>query len=334
MDNQLDLEQLSRYLSGNATLEECREIEHRIQSDSEFAGDVEELRKIWSIPESNVESSDLNALWRTVTAHTGISESIESDRPSVRRLTWAPPLLKIASALVLVFTASCYFWFSWSGKQEFVTHLVSPGQQDTLLLADGSRVILDAGSSFRYPPDFTGLEREVHLTGEGYFKVEHSPQPFTVHAAQGRIEVLGTAFNVRAWGEYREVLVYVKSGTVRFGSDYDPAGTARVILHEDHFSTLAPSGAPAEPARAEPEDHLDWMSGIISFDNVPLREIRFHLERIYNTNLIFDDESLLQELFTIQIQRNSLEDTIHLISAMTGMDFVQEHGAVRFFSLE
>ena len=45
------------------------------------------------------------------------------------------------------------------------------GKRTELLLADGTKVWLNAGSRLAFPTKFTNETREVYLTGEGCFKV-------------------------------------------------------------------------------------------------------------------------------------------------------------------
>jgi len=69
------------------------------------------------------------------------------------------------------------------------------GGQYQLVLADGTKVWLNAASSLRYPTSFTGKDRTVELTGEAYFEVaKNKNQPFNVKSATQTVQVLGTHF--------------------------------------------------------------------------------------------------------------------------------------------
>lgn len=66
-------------------------------------------------------------------------------------------------------------------------------------LEDGSVVYLAQESTLKYPEHFAEDKREVNLQGEAFFDVAKKPeQAFTIETARVRVEVLGTAFNVRS----------------------------------------------------------------------------------------------------------------------------------------
>lgn len=82
-------------------------------------------------------------------------------------------------------------------KSELNTIYVPYGKRSTLILADGSKVYLNSGSSLVYPVVFAKDKREVYLDGEGYFEVsKEARRKFIVQTSCKAIEVLGTKFNV------------------------------------------------------------------------------------------------------------------------------------------
>ncbi|HZK64808.1 MAG TPA: FecR family protein, partial [Puia sp.] len=73
------------------------------------------------------------------------------------------------------------------------------GRQYQLILADGSRVWLNAASSIRFPTSFSGAERRVEITGEAYFEIAPDKEkPFIVQSGQAEVSVLGTHFDLMA----------------------------------------------------------------------------------------------------------------------------------------
>lgn len=77
---------------------------------------------------------------------------------------------------------------------------VPSGRDYSITLPDGSRVFMNAASILKFPTDFKGKERVVHLEGEAYFEVAKRPdQPFYVYTNQMKIQVTGTKFNVQSY---------------------------------------------------------------------------------------------------------------------------------------
>jgi transmembrane sensor len=85
-------------------------------------------------------------------------------------------------------------------KQSFNQLIIPYGKTSEILLSDGTKVILNAGSSLVFPELFTGESREVFLYGEAFFDVKHdSDHPFVVNVNNLRITDLGTSFNISAY---------------------------------------------------------------------------------------------------------------------------------------
>ncbi len=93
------------------------------------------------------------------------------------------------------------------------------GGEYALKLGDGSIVYLNAMSELRFPVNFVGNIREVELSGEAYFEVkEDALRPFVIRTGDLRIRVLGTEFNVRAYGGEKMVSTTLVEGRVELSA--------------------------------------------------------------------------------------------------------------------
>ena len=217
MNESSDWEMLARYLAGECSAEEQANAEATIAADPEKQRLVASMRTVWerSDPHSGGESN--HRLWGEIAEKAGIAKdgsTLCDGRRGVatRVIEWFQPQLipvrRYAVAAVLLIVASLAFYGSRemalfpSDRQspEWVTLEVESGAHDTLVLSDGTRIRLDAGSSMLYPAEFSGDQRAVFLDGEGYFEVtSDADRPFVIYAHQAVVTVLGTRFNVRAW---------------------------------------------------------------------------------------------------------------------------------------
>src|SRR5690606_22184900 len=133
--------------------------------------------------------------------------ALKSDRGS-RILVWSSVAAGVVLLLVALFCMQDHPGPS-SGHgivKEAEEGIHFSGKQ-FLHLPAGSTVILNKNSELGYDDDFGTEIREVRLTGEAFFDVEHDPDhPFIVKTGDVNTRVLGTAFNVTAWPDQEEVL--------------------------------------------------------------------------------------------------------------------------------
>lgn len=91
-----------------------------------------------------------------------------------------------------------------------------------MVLPDSSVVTLNHGSRLSYSTDYNKSSRDVRLAGEACFRVAHNEYvPFIVKTRQIDVKVLGTIFNVSAYGEEEEVVTSLISGSVEIKNNMD-----------------------------------------------------------------------------------------------------------------
>src|SRR5690606_31931996 len=94
-------------------------------------------------------------------------------------------------------------------------HFSSTDTEKSIVLADGSQIILSPFSSIEYPEIFDASKREVYLTGKAFFEVATDPEkPFYVYSGQIVTRVLGTSFWVDESKSGSDVEVSVVTGKV------------------------------------------------------------------------------------------------------------------------
>ena len=186
-----------------------------------------------------------------------------------------------------------------------------------MVLSDGTRITLDAGSKLKCPDIFKDT-RDVYLTGEAYFEVAHDQnRPFRVHANHALVQVLGTKFNVRAWNENPAVSVAVVEGKVSLGH-VGKTKSNQAIIPKGYYSLLPDQGLPSTPTQVDIKQYLGWMHNEIRFRDVTVRETLAQLERWYNLEFVVNDESILKQRITVHIQQTNIDDLLELISYTIG----------------
>ncbi|MEV4881564.1 FecR domain-containing protein [Chitinophaga ginsengisegetis] len=157
------------------------------------------------------------------------------------------------------------------------------GGQYQLTLPDGTRVWLNAASSLHFPTAFTGSNRTVELTGEGYFEVAPlSGKPFLVKANGADITVLGTHFNIMAYTNESALAVTLLEGAVNVGRN----GTIKKLLpgqqaRISNNNNITVTGADVQEAVA-------WKNGFFIFDRADITTVMRQLERWYDIEVVYE----------------------------------------------
>lgn len=164
-------------------------------------------------------------------------------------------------------------------------HYALPGVKSNLTLQDGSKVILNSGSSLRYIKNFEADQRELELIGEAYFEVAtDSLRPFKVRTGPITTKALGTSFNISAY-ENEELNIYLLSGLVEIEVKLKyqekvnlvPGEALSINLEKQQFQKQA----------FEEKKLLAWTRKTIIFDHTPISEITRVLENWYGVQIKF-----------------------------------------------
>ena len=186
------------------------------------------------------------------------------------------------------------------------------GGQYKVILSDGSKVWLNAGSSLRFPAGFAGTERKVELTGEAYFEVaKNASMPFKVAiAGKGEVEVLGTHFNVNAYSDEATVNTTLIEGRVKVtGLSISESR----IINPGEQAKVNNDGQITINKNADTEQAMAWRNGIFNFNNADLRTVFRQLSRWYDVDIKFKGP-VPERQFNGEIQRDlKLEQVLKLL---------------------
>jgi len=177
---------------------------------------------------------------------------------------------------------------------QYNTVTTARGEQlsQPLMLADGTRVWLDAASSITYPTAFNGSDREVTITGEVYFEAAHNAaKPFRVHAGGQTIEVLGTHFDVNSYADEPTLKTTLLEGRVKVTA----ANNQTAILLPGEQSIIGRQSI--KIFKADIDITMAWKDGMFRFDGTPLSDIMNQVARWYNVDIIYQDEALKNVTF-------------------------------------
>lgn len=191
-----------------------------------------------------------------------------------------------------------------------IKFLVDKGQRASVILPDGTKVWLNSHTELTYNGDYGKGNRQVVLSGEGYFEVaKDTTLRFIVKAGEMEVEALGTTFNVKAYQEDGELTTTLFEGKVRTS-----VGKDEVILKPDESLSFDKSSR-----RMIVSDDLAayarmWKDNELVFKGATMEEVAVMLDRLYNVKVRFTSEKVKHYRFSGVIKNNSLDNVIELIS--------------------
>ncbi len=185
------------------------------------------------------------------------------------------------------------------------------GKSFKLLLADGTLVFLNAGSSLRYPVNFsTDGDREVFLTGEAYFNVKSDMErPFIVNVDGLDVKVLGTEFNISAYHEDLNIEVVLVHGQVSLKKEERPDHGA-VDLTPGQKGSFHFASENISVEEVNTSLYTYWMQGHLVFRELTFDKILKKLERHYNVEIINLNKELGNEVFNASFEKVDIGEVL------------------------
>lgn len=193
------------------------------------------------------------------------------------------------------------------------------GGQYQLTLADGTKVWLNASSSLRYPVAFSGKERRVELTGEGYFEVAKNVlMPFHVQSNSMDVEVLGTHFNINSYADEPAIRTTLLEGSVRIAK-----GGQRNTLKPGQQASVI-NGEMKVLDDVNIEEAIAWKNGMFQFKGADIETVLRQAARWYDFQ--FEYKGGISERFSGQISRSANAEQLLKILELTGKVKFEIHG--------
>lgn len=339
------IELMAKNMGKSSTPEEIKELE-------EFFIHFPEYRKMQNFTDAlttEEKQSDtliredldknLDKIWKEIKSEELIVAPIEEAK--IR--PWA--FLKWVAAVLLMGILAAVFFLVQKpdpsdrfAVSEMQNIYVPFGKIRELQLPDGTRVKLNAGSTFIYPKIFSTKNRLVTLKGEGFFEVaKDANRPFLVHTDKVMIKVLGTAFNVKAYSTDKKIETTLLSGKIQVVLNDKPE--KNIVMRPNEKLTLINKNAATEyQLEALPDLQKDevaeiaWLSNKLVFTNECFDEVSKQIERRFDVKIVFENEALKKERISGVFKDESLEQALSFIKMTTSFKYRRDGGVI-FLSL-
>jgi ferric-dicitrate binding protein FerR (iron transport regulator) len=219
------------------------------------------------------------------------------------------------------------------GVTEFNTLITPRGGEYTLVLSDGTEIMLNSGSKLIYPVVFNETRREVVLEGEAFFKVTKSNKtPFIVKADNVIVTVYGTLFNVSAYNNETLVQTTLVEGSVGVSINNNKS-VSDIKLKPGQQLTYNKGSASTETKEVNTEQYTAWTKGMFVFENEPIENILNAMSRWYDFEFEFKDDNIKKQRFTLSLGKyDNVSKILDMISISSNVRFSTKNNTIMVFS--
>lgn len=313
---------IKRYLEGKTLETETQEVIKWMKDPDNEAELREILGHIWMNSDIRLNASDpdfnrmLNKVHSQINSQSVMASDIQ-EKFEGKIVAFYRAFSKIAAILVLpLLLTTLYFLYNPGSHSQTLTTTsirevyTKPGTRTRIELADGTQVWLNDGTTFRYPEQFSGKNREVYLDGEAYFEVKSDKSnPFIVDNPMMKTVVTGTHFNLSAYSsdQYFEATLLEGKVNLENKSHEVSMSPGQQVQFDALHKKIIQKEVTTENATA-------WIDGKLIFKDEKLETAIKKLARWYNVEIILSDPELEKYLLTATFQQEKLEQTLTLVS--------------------
>lgn len=243
-------------------------------------------------------------------------------------------VLSLAASIALLI-GFAGIWVYQSGKNRYDDQMITMSNptgitKSVMVLPDGSTVVLHGNSTIRYSSDFIRKTRSVELDGEAFFDVmENKGIPFIVQSGKVQVKVLGTSFNVDAYGDEELVKVTLKTGQISLSVE-DFSG--ELVLNPDQQAVYNKNTQEIIKRQVKAEEITGWIENRLYFNSLPLIDIARILERHFNVEITISPQRLESMQYTGEfIANESLDEILTVLSLDERIKYKREANTIKIY---
>lgn len=362
----IDIILLTKYLSKETDESETMQVKQWLTASPENKVILDKLQQTWNMAtagagmqEWNVQKSKEQFLIKLIQYQSNNEEDdasfFESGWKIIRNV-----LAYAAITLLLVGVPSLFIYRHYfntpiaSSEAPVLTQITAPkGSKTEMILADGSKVWLNAGSVLKYSTDFNKTNREVYLNGEAYFDVtKNKNKPFLVRTGNLTLRVLGTSFNVKSYGEENTVettlikgavkvekvekngsisnfllkpnqkAIFNKTnGNIKFYDLSDKKSVKKEITDDSSVSNITSETENAEPLSTLEEKDVSWKDGYFLVFDETLESIMIKVERRFDVKIEFKTEAIKKLRYSGKIKESTPEQILEALKITSPIEY-------------
>lgn len=359
---------MARKFSGDATPEELAELQLLLLQNPGDNYSMEILNDLWHYkPELNRQYSEnkykelILRMQRMGIDEGRFSSNAEEilsreNNPGIKKSKkW---VFTIAAVLITGLTVFLLIPKSESNdhnrqtQQSLAKHEIKTnyGAKTSMVLPDGTKVWLNAGSKMTYGKEYGVDLREVNLSGEAYFDVvKNVERPFIIHAGKIKIKVLGTAFNVRCYPDEKNTETSLVRGSLEITMDGSPEKyilkpSEKLIVSNNMVSAKENDRAGKTTFDQQkneivlghlsilPQDssivETSWVNNKLVFDDERFADLAVKMERWYDLKINIEDEKLKNYKISGSFVHETTEEALKALQFLIPFNYTIKNNVI------
>jgi transmembrane sensor len=187
------------------------------------------------------------------------------------------------------------------------------GRPYTVKLSDGSKIILNAATTLRYPESFSKNKREPIelISGEIYAEIVHNTgAPLTIKAPDQLIDDIGTEFNISAYKDEPDRRTTLVEGAVKVNNRALKPGQQSILENNELTITTA-----------DIEQVTAWKDGDFNFRGQHIDVIMRQLARWYNIEVRYEGKMTDEVFYGTISRKKNISQVLHTLERKQKIHF-------------
>lgn len=307
---------ISRYLSGEATIQEKVELDAWRNADVNNEKEFQELSESWNLVHTDFSfiAPDKEQVWNKIMTNLNRLQPVKMYSRTIFYRT-----VSVAAMVALIVGISLPLLFSEKEESKFVSFKAPIGQKAEVNLPDGTSVFLNSGSVLTYSTGYSRVNRSVKLEGQAFFDVARDEEhPFNVSVGNVNVLVHGTSFDVNGYEDNAEIAVTLLTGRVDILSSLSDKVLANMRPNQ---KAVIPYGKDQCILTAcDAEEEAIWRLGKLKVNGEGLAEVVRKMERWYGVKIALNNINTSKH-YWMTIKTESLKETLEIINRITPIDY-------------
>lgn len=320
----LNDEILARFLMGECTEDELREVNSWLGESRENARELFRLEEIYHLGKIG-DTSDEKEVEK---AEKRLFKRLEQEKTKQHKVRRMYGWMRYAAMFIGIFIlgGAGYMLFQNQDRSEPLLTVTTQDAIKEMKLPDGTTVWLNKNTTLKYPREFSAAGRKVYLEGEGYFDVKRNPErPFIVQSEAMQVKVLGTVFNFRSDKVKMSAVATLLKGEIEVKGN-----------HEEGLIVLAP-GQKAElngvtrrlVVKQVDTGFENWHDNQFIFDKADIYTIARTLENSYGVKIILAPDIDVKKTYSGTIKKKkNVEAVLNQIKNAVPVEYKVVGGSV------